>query len=74
MNVSLDGFVEGPNGQDWMIADAELHEHGAAQLGSADAILFGRLTDQLFVDYGPTAAPNPASTESVIDFANTINS
>lgn len=74
MNVSLDGFVEGPNGDDWVIADAELHQYGAAQLRSADAIPFGRVTYQLFVDYWPTAAANPASTDSMIDFANTINS
>jgi dihydrofolate reductase len=50
MLASLDGFVEGPNGMDWVIADAELHDYSAAQLRSADAILFGRVTYQLFVD------------------------
>ena len=71
--VSLDGFVEGPNGLDWVIADAELHEQAAAELRAADAILFGRVTYQLFVDFWPTAAADPANPPFVIDFANAIN-
>src|SRR5713226_139633 len=71
--VSLDGFVEGPNGLDWVIADAELHEHAAEELRSADAMLFGRVTYQLLVDFWPAAAANPAYPEFMIDFANAIN-
>ena len=71
--VSLDGFVEGPNGLDWVSADDEMHDASAAQMRSADAILFGRVTYELFVDFWPTAATNPISTASMIGFANAIN-
>ena len=71
--MSLDGFVEGPNGLDWMIADAELHEYSAAQLRAAGAILFGRVTYQLMVDYWPRAAQDPAAEPAMLDFASAIN-
>jgi dihydrofolate reductase len=71
--ISLDGFVEGPNGLDWVIADAELHELATAEEQAADLMLFGRVTYQLFVDYWPTAAADPANPPYVIDYANAIN-
>lgn len=73
MLTSLDGYVDGPNGQDWVIADDELHAFAAAQFRSADMLLFGRVTYELFVGYWPTAAADPASTAGMIDFANAIN-
>jgi dihydrofolate reductase len=73
MLTSLDGFIEGTHGDDWVIADDELHEYSAAQMRAADAILFGRVTYQIFGDFWPTAATNPNSTRGMIDFANAIN-
>jgi len=71
--ISIDGFVEGPNGLDWVGADAELHELAAAEERAADLMLFGRVTYQLFVDYWPTAAADPTNPPFVIDYANAIN-
>src|SRR5579859_956941 len=73
MLTSLDGYIDGPGGQDWVMADDELHAFAAAQLRSADTLLFGRVTYELFAGYWPSAAANPANTPGEIDFANAIN-
>src|SRR5947208_1567448 len=44
MSVSLDGFIEGPNGElDWHMVDDELHSHFNEQLGAMGAFLYGRV-------------------------------
>src|SRR5215470_12491298 len=56
MMVSLDGFSEGPNRDlDWPIVDKELDRYADELLDSVDAILLGRVTYQLFVDFWPSA-------------------
>ena len=53
--VTLDGFFEGPNGElDWHHVDEEFNEFASDQLGSADGLLFGRVTYQLMASYWPT--------------------
>ena len=45
LQVSLDGFFEGPNGEiDWHMVDEELHSHFNEQLASMGAFLDGRVT------------------------------
>ncbi len=74
MNMSLDGFIEGPNKElDWSIADAELHDYYANLLNEADLIIFGRLTYQLMADYWPTAPSDPHTSPSERRFANALN-
>jgi dihydrofolate reductase len=47
-NISLDGFISGPNDNiDWVIADKELHESAVEFLRAADVILYGRKTYQI---------------------------
>jgi dihydrofolate reductase len=60
MQMTLDGFVGGPNGEvEWAFAgfDAEYAEWGAAELWNASAHLMGRTT------YREMAAHWPTSTE-----------
>lgn len=53
--VSVDGYFEGPNGEiDWHHVDEEYNDYASGLLNTADAILFGRRTYQLMVDYWPT--------------------
>ena len=69
--VSLDGFIDHTE----MIADEEIHQYAANQLDTVDAVLFGRATYQLFVDYWPTAATgsNPTLTAGELEYARKIN-
>jgi dihydrofolate reductase len=59
MNVTLDGFMEGPNRElDYTagFADPDFDRYATEMLQSIDAILLGRRTYQLFADYWPSAA------------------
>jgi dihydrofolate reductase len=58
--VTLDGFIEGPNGDlDWMIMDEEMWKDVNDLLSAVDTTLFGRVAYQGFVNYWPAAATNP---------------
>src|SRR5438445_9018614 len=70
MNVSLDGFVEGPNRElDWSTPDEELHrfwnDH-ARQIGTS---LYGRRLYELMAEYWPTADADPSAPDYVVEFA-----
>ena len=70
MSVSLDGFIEGPNGElDWHMVDDELHSHLNEQLGSMGAFLYGRVMYELMAGFWPTADTDPSSTAPVVEFA-----
>ena len=70
MQVSLDGFIEGP-GQDlsWHRVDVELHNHFNQLLGTMGAFLDGRVTYELMADYWPTADQDPSSPAAMTEFA-----
>lgn len=70
MQLSLDGFMEGPN-QDlsWHRVDAELHGHFNDELRTMGAFLDGRVTYELMAGYWPTADQDPSSTDQEIEFA-----
>jgi dihydrofolate reductase len=58
MNVTLDGFMEGPNRELDFTAgfeDKDFDRYASDMLKSIDAILLGRRTYQLFADYWPSA-------------------
>ncbi|MCI0662266.1 MAG: dihydrofolate reductase family protein, partial [Acidobacteria bacterium] len=58
MNVTLDGFMEGPNRElndTAGIVDEDFDRYGTEMLKSIDAILLGRRTYQLFAGYWPSA-------------------
>ncbi|MGW1407697.1 dihydrofolate reductase family protein [Streptomyces sp. NPDC002403] len=68
--VSLDGFIEGPDREiDWHLVDDELHRHFNEQLRAMGGFLEGRVTHQLMADFWPTADSDPSATETVADFA-----
>jgi dihydrofolate reductase len=59
MSVTVDGFMEGPNGElDYtaQFADQDFDRYATDMLKSIDAIFLGRRTYQLFADYWPSAA------------------
>ena len=68
INMTLDGFCDHTAG----IADEELHQHYADLLGSADAILYGRITFQL-MEYWRTVVKNPTGTPATDNFAVIID-
>jgi dihydrofolate reductase len=74
INITLDGFFEGPHRElDWAIADDDLHNYYARLLKNASIILFGRVTYELMASYWPTVSNDPSIPEGVINFANALN-
>jgi dihydrofolate reductase len=72
--MTLDGYIEGPQHElDWVIADDELHDFYARLLGTADLILYGRVTYQLMLSYWPGAPSNPQLTGGMLRFAQALN-
>lgn len=70
MSVSLDGYIEGPNGEiDWHVVDAELHRHFNREIRQMGALLSGRVTYELMAGYWPTADKDPDSAPEVVEFA-----
>jgi dihydrofolate reductase len=57
--VSLDGFIEGPNGEfDWCMTD---QDYGMTEfMNRVDTILFGRKSYELLIKMDPTAYPDKA--------------
>jgi len=70
MSVSVDGFIEGPNGEfDWPSPGDELLNHFDELLGGMGAFLHGRIVYGLMAAYWPTADSNPDCTPHVARFA-----
>ena len=70
MQLSLDGFIEGPQ-QDlsWHRVDEELHTHFNDELRTMGGFLDGRVTYELMADYWPTADQDPSSAPPEAEFA-----
>jgi dihydrofolate reductase len=70
VQVSLDGYIEGPDRDiDWHMVDEELHSHFNEQLGAMGAFLDGRITYQLMADFWPTADQYPDRSPAMVEFA-----
>lgn len=54
--VSLDGYFEGPDPEDfgWQTVDDEFNQFAVQQLDASDCLLFGRVTYQGMASYWPT--------------------
>jgi len=77
MNVTLDGFMSGPNCElDWHFQSwtGEMAEFLCEQLGKADTILLGRVTYKAMAKYWPSKITDPSFPREDIDFAEMINS
>jgi dihydrofolate reductase len=69
MPVSLDGFIEGPDGKfDWAAPDPELHQHFNDLERETGAHLYGRRLYEV-MSYWRTAHTNPASTPVELEYA-----
>jgi dihydrofolate reductase len=70
MNVSLDGYIEGP-GHDisWHQVDEELHQHFNDTIGKLGGLLCGRRTYELMASYWPTADSDPQASAVTAEFA-----
>lgn len=76
MQMTLDGFSTGPNGEmDWLPpfndekSWEDLHEEMWNQLRSVDTLLLGRVTYQIWEKYWPAAAMSPSSSKSDVEFS-----
>ncbi|WP_088043350.1 dihydrofolate reductase family protein [Bacillus sp. EAC] len=75
LHSSLDGFVEGPNGEmdiGWVTYNEELEKHAKKILSTVDTVLWGRGTYQMMKNYWSSVPSNPASTKNEIEHANWI--
>ena len=62
MSVSLDGFMEGPDGDlGWHLVDDELHTHFNEQSKAMGAFLHARVMYELMAQAWPTADSDPSS-------------
>jgi dihydrofolate reductase len=61
-NVTLDGFMAGPNGEiDWAIHDDEVTQSSQEGRDSTDLFLFGRVTYDMMASFWPTPAGKSAN-------------
>ncbi len=69
-NVTLDGFIAGPNGElDWAIQDDEVAQYSKVEQNTTGTFLFGRVTYDMMASFWPT--PVGKSTSPV--FAEVLN-
>lgn len=70
MNVSLDGYIESPEGKlDWSFPDEELHQHFNDLERSIDVILYGRRLYETMAAFWPTADEDLSQPPYVIEYA-----
>lgn len=70
LNVSLDGFFEGPDGDlSWSVPDEELHQHFNNLDRRIDLHLYGRRLYENMSAFWPTAEQNPAASPIVLEYA-----
>lgn len=76
MNVTLDGYMAGPNCElDWHfnLWDVEMMETLSEQLYAADTILLGRVTYNAMARFWPMKAKDLSGTKADIAFAEMMN-
>ncbi|MFD0618272.1 dihydrofolate reductase family protein [Paenibacillus sp. GCM10027629] len=76
LHSSLDGFVEGPNGEmdiGWVSYDADLEKHAKEILSTADTVIWGRGTYQMMHSYWPSVPSNPSASQHELDHAEWID-
>lgn len=76
MNVTLDGFMAGPDyGLDWhfQVWNKEMSKAASEQLGNSDTIVMGRITYKAMAGYWSTHTIDPDAAREDIDFAEMMN-
>jgi dihydrofolate reductase len=77
MNITLDGFMAGPDCElDWHFSywNEEMAEIATDQLKRADTILLGRVTYKAMSKYWPAVLLDPSSPRQDLAFAGMMNS
>jgi dihydrofolate reductase len=70
MQVSLDGYVEGPDGAfDWPVVQDELHAYFNEQLRGAATFLYGRRVYEMMAGFWPSVADSPGTSPRHRDYA-----
>ena len=70
MSVSLDGYIEAPDGDlSWSYPDEELHAHFNALEREIDLHLYGRGLYENMAAFWPTADENPSAPQHEIEYA-----
>lgn len=75
LHSSLDGFVEGPQGDmdiGWITYNHELEDFANEVLQTADTIVWGRKTHEMMYDYWPTVPSNENASEHELNHAKWI--
>ncbi len=74
MSVSLDGYINDPNGLlDWVDIDAEVHSWFNDRAREADAFVYGRRLWETMAAYWPNAEADPDANPILLDFARIWN-
>lgn len=70
MNLSVDGYIEGPGREDgsWVRIDEEVHRHVNRLAAGADALLYGRKVYEVMIPYWPDAAEDASKPAYEIEF------
>jgi dihydrofolate reductase len=77
MNVTLDGYLSGPDCElDWHFKywNSEMEDELCTQLAKADTILLGRITYEAMAKYWPSKLADPLCRGEGFAFANMMNS
>src|SRR3954452_22793959 len=69
MGVSLDCYIEGPDGGDWGVPDAELHRFHNQQASELGLHILGRRLYEVMVFWETAEERNPAAPVSELDEA-----
>ncbi|WP_027344878.1 dihydrofolate reductase family protein [Hamadaea tsunoensis] len=70
VHTSVDGFIDGPNGEfDWAALSPELAAYSEKLSGRSDTLLFGRPAWDMMVDFWPTAEQAAPDDPHVAVFA-----
>ena len=73
--ISIDGYFARENGEiDWHQVDDEFNQYAIEQTQTFGAILFDRVTYQMFESFWPNAEKDPKTGKEDLQIAQTINS
>src|SRR5687768_13225541 len=76
MNVTLDGYMSGPDCElDWhfRLWNSEMSQYAGEQLARADTILLGRITYEAMAQYWPSRIIDMSHPREDIAFAEMMN-
>ena len=74
MQITLDGFVSGPNGElDWIDFDPAMGEEHYALAEHADAALMGHTVYGIMSGYWPAVANHPEGSSNEVAYAKLVN-